>query len=191
MIYIKQGSIDFESLRASVRRVLNLVMKTDKFRKRDFGRLTAIEAGRTNRIKLTDFSLITATHSDCAPCDDVDGGLCMQHLAPIEWRPNFPVRFIYRVQIRQAGKYKVRFRYVTIHNNCSLALQLDEDELSTLSLPPCGGWGDWRSSETVEIDLPAGQHQFFVEVRGLKPDDRPDSDPKAKLNWFEVTSCSL
>lgn len=189
LIYIKQGSIDFESLRASVRRVLNLVMKTDKFKKRDFGRLTTIGAGGTNRIKLADFSLIAATHSDSAPCDDVGGGLCMQHLAPIEWRPNFPVKFIYRMQIEQAGKYKVQFRYVTIHENCSLALQLDDGELSALSLPQCDSWGDWRTGGTVELNLPAGQHQFFVEVRGLKPDGWIPSDPKAKLNWFELTPC--
>lgn len=102
----------------------------------------------------------------------------------------------YGVDVPQAGRYKVTYRYATQQPGVSAALLADGQAVGTASLPSTGGWGNYREASGI-VALAAGPQQLSVLIQGdgfnldwlrLAP---TDEEPVAELRRADIAKATL
>ncbi len=147
----------------SARRVLELVMKTHRFKQQDFGFCHTISSNRPTHIKAMESTAISATWTKCETCQDHDGG--MNHCKfGLDQRGN-DCYLIYLVDVERSGDFAFSVRFATALENIKLELTVDDDSCCIIEAPSTGDWQQWQTTETAIVSLPAGRHVFKLYVR--------------------------
>ena len=178
------GKLTRNELEASVKPVLELVMKTSKFRNQDYGVSHTICRDKPTRIKAVEITGTSYTFTGSGPCLDEDGGRNLTCLNK-DQRGN-DTYLIYNLHIEHAGAYRLTARMASAYHEPVLEFQLDGGVLARLCQEPFENsqdeavWQQWKTLGPVGIALPEGDHVLNVVVR------TEDEKQKISLNWIEL-----
>ncbi len=167
-------------LERSVRRVLELVMKTGKFKKQDFGISHRIASSGITRIKAIEMTAVSCTWTQAEPCQDIDGGFNHTRLGK-DQRGN-DTYLIYNLEIEKAGCYEFSIRVATIFDTSHLEFALDNCPTGKLQIRATGDGQIWSTQGPVKLDLAAGEHIFNIYIRDQ------ECNHGVNINWFEFKS---
>jgi len=74
----------------------------------------------------------------------------------------------FRVFVKNAGEYRVSYRYSALNADGSVELSLvdgTKQSLQTCKLPATGGWQTWKTVDAGKVTLSAGLHTLRLEVK--------------------------
>ncbi len=110
---------------------------------------------------------------DTENTSDAGGGLNVGWIDSGDWMDYF-------LSIPSNGTYKIDFRIASLSEAGQITLKLDDETISTISLPITGGWQVWQTA-SVNCTLTAGIKQFRILA----------SEGGFNINWFEISTSTL
>lgn len=84
----------------------------------------------------------------------------------------------YKVNVAQAGKYKLSFRVASATNGGNLVIKTNSSTLASLSVPGTGAWQNWQTIEQ-EVTLAKGVQTLSLDFTG-------GSGYLFNLNWLSA-----
>ncbi|MGE5805170.1 MAG: glycoside hydrolase family 3 C-terminal domain-containing protein, partial [Ignavibacteria bacterium] len=107
---------------------------------------------------------------DTENTSDAGGGLNVGWIDSGDWMEYF-------LSIPSNGTFKVDFRIASLSEAGQITLKLDDETISTISLPVTGGWQNWQTV-SVNCTLTAGIKAFrIIALEG-----------GFNLNWFDIST---
>lgn len=89
------------------------------------------------------------------PTSDIGGGLNVGYIGSGTW-------FEYDIAVPNPGQYRLQFR-VAVSNATSLKIMRDTTVLSTVNLPPSGGWQKWITVSSAPINFTSGNKTIRIQ----------------------------
>lgn len=169
---LQRGVVTRAKLQQTAIPVIELILKTDVFKRNDFGPLHRIKSSGKTSIKAMNLTGVSATWCAAHECLDDDGGYNVAELG--KDRRKMDTYIIYRIDVESAGKYELNARIATADDRCFLEYMIDGEKVAEAKFEhkstaenPYQDWFDVATS----IDLPSGEHRFDVMIRTIDEDD--------------------
>ncbi len=179
--------------------ILRVIMKTNRFRNRDFGRIYPLKADTSCRLPAAEMSSIMVANSNIAPCSDTTGGYCHCHLMRLA-HGNYKQRLTFRIDAEKAGCYQLSFRVAADRPGSSIEVVLNENRIGILEIEPTEAQRtpqaekadpnsvklqSFQTQGKLRIEIPQGESglQFYI-------DTVPGNATGITLNYIELTPLS-
>lgn len=162
--------------------VLATVIRTKRFRDRDFGRVYEVN-GEKLRLPASEMTGVLNGRSKLAECRDAGGGVCHCNLKSTVGAPQ---ELIYALDVKRAGAWRVSFRLATDRPDNRIDVRVDDRDFGGFAITPTEPvrspeaaatdplgkqLQSWRTQGDVRIELPAGECELHVVIstRELSP----------------------
>ena len=174
--------------------VLNVVMRTRRFKERDFGHVTAIPGNAPFRLKAAEMTSVLNDRSKLADCRDADGGVCHCHLVSVSF---IPQELVFSLNVARAGVWRAAFRLATCTPGNTLELWVDDRKMGGFTIEPTQPrrspdeeqrdiFGkelqSWRTQGDIRVEFPDGGCELKIVI------DTPESQLSGvSLNYIDFT----
>ncbi len=113
---------------------------------------------------------------DIETTTDVGGGYAVGYIRAGEWME-------YTVNIAKAGKYNIDTRVASNGQGGTFHIEIDgADVTGPITIPTTGGWQNWITLSTEEIDLPSGTHILRIAM-----DSVGTNGGVGNINYLEIS----
>lgn len=150
-----------EVVRTSAARILRMIMKTPKFKNHDFGTVFELKKGEKLVINANELSEISCNITRLE--ESGDGGL--NHTRLCKDQRDKDVYIIYRLNVKEAGTYKMSVRTATIFDSVSLEVTLNDKSCGLIKVEPTGDWQKYLSTGDWLLELPQGEAELKLYTR--------------------------
>jgi len=161
-------------LERNAEHILNVVMRTHRFKTRDFGRVHEVGEGPF-RLSGVEMTSVLNGRSKIIDCRDTTGGLCHSRLINIR---DTPQELVYFLNVKRAGAWRLSFRVATGTAGNRIAVRVDGRDLGgfevavtqprTVEEDHADFTGrdlqTWRTQGDIRVELPAGECELMVVV---------------------------
>ncbi len=176
--------------------VLRVVMKTNRFKNRDFARVFPLVKDTPLRLMAAEMSSVMVGSSNISPCRDVTGGRCHCHLITIH-HGNYSQRLTFLLDAEEAGRYQVSFRLAADRPGSSFDLVLDGEPVGSMAIAPTAQQRSaseekadpasaelqsWETQGNIQIDIPAGRRELGIFINTAT-----DNATGVNLNYIDLT----
>jgi len=175
--------------------VLNVVMRTRRFRERDFGQVNEIAGnGKAFRLKAAEMTTVLNDRSKLADCSDADGGICHCHLITVD---NTPQELVFSLNVGRAGVWRAAFRLATCTPNNTIEVWVDDRKMGGFTIEPTQPrrspdeerrdisgkeLQSWQTQGDIRVELPAGGCELKIVI------DTPEALASGvSLNYIDFT----
>ena len=105
-------------------------------------------------------------------CQDMLGGEQLGYIENGDWAS-------YSLNIEKRGMYGLSYRVASPSNNGKIEFLSGSKSLNTTNIATTGGWGNWATTNPVEIPLEQGQQNIKLNFKGT-------TGFLFNLNWFKL-----
>ena len=192
--YIQQyyHIIPRKSLERNAEHILNVVMRTQRFKNRDFGRIHEVGEGAF-RLKGVEMTSVLNGRSKIIDCKDEGGGLCHSRLISIR---SIPQVVTYFLKVKKAGAWRMSFRLATgtvgnrievrvgdrsfggFEVKCTQPRTYEEDHADFTGK----NLQTWQTQGDVRVELPEGDCDLKIVVSTTS-----DKLAGVSLNYIDFT----
>ncbi len=181
-------------LERNAERVLKVILKTNRFRNQDFGRIYQLKANSAMRFYAAEMSSVMVSNSNIAPCSE--GGKCHCHLMTLS-HGNYDQRLTFMLDAETAGRYQVSFRLAADRPGSTITLFLDDQRIGALEVAPTcprrtpdqekadpnsHQLQSWETQGCIPLDIPAGGSDLRIVIA-----TEPGNATGVNLNYVELT----
>ncbi|HHW46811.1 MAG TPA: carbohydrate-binding protein [Clostridiales bacterium] len=154
---LKKGFITRAELERNVRRVLELILKTDAFERKIVNpKFHEISDSGTTKIKAVEYSWKSSGIGTEA-CKDDDGGYNPTNTYEGNWLK-------FNIDVKKAGVYKVRARVASPNGSGIIRMIVDGIVVGEVrNTTSTGDWQKWTYTPYTEIKLPQGKSELKYE----------------------------
>lgn len=182
MNYAALNNLDVNELKKSVRFILNLILKSRRFKNRDFGPVNTILGNGASCIKAIDLNCVSHTFCGIEDCSDKGGGKSLRRLEK-DMRGN-DCFVSYTIDVKKAGEYELTVRFSAEDASSYMEIFIDEENKGIIpGLNPqeeSREWDEddpndpktpkkWVTSEKLQLRLESGIHNLKIYIRTQKP----------------------
>ncbi len=154
-------------LERNVERILNLVMKSKTFYNKIH--YTPYEITYGTRLKAAETYYEKSSGVKAETCSDEGGGMALGYCEPGEW-------LTYKVNVKESGSYHLFARIASERSTGAFQVLMDDEVIADFpAQPSTGGWQIWRTTDPIEVELTAGEHEMKILFTGSV----------LNLNWLE------
>ncbi len=183
-------------LERNAERILRIIMRTNRFRNSDFGRIYRLDGKNSLRMYAAEMSSVMVANSNIAPCSE--GGKCHCHLMTLA-HGNYKQRLTFMLNSESAGRYQVSFRLAADRPGSSIELYLDDKRAGLLDITPTcpqrtageekadpnsNKHQSWETQGGIVLEIPAGESDLCVFI-----DTASGNATGVNLNYVEFTPC--
>ncbi len=176
--------------------ILRVILKTNRFRNRDFGRVYPLKPDTALRLFAAEMSSVMIGSSNLSPCLDTTGGLCHCHLLTIG-HGNYSQRLTFTLDAETAGRYQVSFRLAADRPGSSFELCLDDAHIGGHEIEPTAPrrtqeeekadpasatLQSWQTQGEIQLEIPAGKSELRVFIHTAT-----DNATGVNLNYIDLT----
>lgn len=165
---LERGVITRDDLKASIRRLMEMIMKTNVFQTKivnpavtSIGDDTIFKAAENMTWSQTVRSETTG---------DEDGGLNLGYCDAGGWAE-------YWIDIAKAGTYDLSARSASNAGKGAFDVLIDGEVIASFDVPGTGGWQKWTTLDAQTVTLPAGKHLMRIAF----------TESGSNLNWLRFT----
>ncbi len=163
-------------LERNAARILRVIMKTNRFRNRDFARVYKLSSNSPLRLFGAEMSSVMIGSSNISPCKDTTGGFCHCHLMTIG-HGNYSQRLTYAIDAETETRCKVSFRLAADRPGSSIDLCLGEELITSMKIEPTAPqrtpeeekadpgsaqFQSWQTQGNIELTIPAGMSELRI-----------------------------
>ncbi len=156
--------------------ILKVIMKTNRFKEQDFGKVYRLEAGRTLRMPASEMSSVMTGNSNIAPCSE--GGECHCHLQTLS-HGNYDQRLTFVIEAEKAGVWKASFRLAADRGGSFITVYTDDRKAGTFDIKPTcaqrtaeeekadpnsNAMQSWKTQGGIECEIPQGTTLLYVFI---------------------------
>ena len=181
-----------KALERNAEHLLNVVMRTNRFKKRDFGRIHEVGEGPF-RLKGIEMTSVLNGRSKIIDCKDEGGGLCHSRLISIR---SIPQEVTYFLNVKRAGAWRMSFRLATgtegnridvrvgdrkfggFDIKCTQPRSYEEDHADFYGV----NLQTWQTQGDIRVELPEGECELCVVVSTAS-----DKLAGVSLNYIDFT----
>ncbi len=183
-------------LERNATRILRVIMKTNRFRNNNFGRIYPLDGKDILRISAAEMSSVMVANSNIAPCSE--GGKCHCHLMTLA-HGNYKQRLTFMLNAKRAERYQVSFRLAADRPGSFIELYIDDNRAGLLEITPTcprrtadeekadpnsNNLQTWETQGSIFAEIPAGESDLCVFI-----DTAPDNATGVNLNYVELIPC--
>lgn len=165
-----------KALERDAAHVLSVVMRTRRFKNRDFGRIHEVASGKPFRLKASEMTSVLNGRSKLADCRDADGGICHCHLANANGTPQ---ELVFSLNADRAGVWRASFRLTTCTPDNTFALWVDDRKMGDFTIVPTqerrseeeekrDNLGkelqSWQTQGNIRVEIPAGGSELKLVI---------------------------
>ncbi len=169
------GIIPRKALERNAANVLRVVMKTNRFLKRDFGRCFDI-ADSEVRLRAAEMTGILCGRSKLAECRDEGGGVSLCHLMSTVTSPQ---ELVYSLRVRRPGTWRMSFRVAADSTDNRIEVWVDDRKAGEFVINPtqpprsseesaADPFGmelqSWQTQGDLLVELPGGECELHVVI---------------------------
>ncbi|MBQ9336733.1 MAG: glycoside hydrolase family 3 C-terminal domain-containing protein [Lentisphaeria bacterium] len=151
--------------------VLGVVMKTNRFRKRDFGRIYRVGDGK---LELAAAEMTAVLNGRSKLAERADGGICHCNLKSTVGAPQ---ELIFALDVKRAGAWKVSFRLATDKPGSRIRVLVDDRDFGGFVITPT----EPRRSPEAEAADPLGKQIQSFETQGDVQIELPEGECELKV----------
>ncbi len=148
-------------VRTSVARILRMIMTTPKFKNHDFGTIFEVKKDEKLVINANELSEISCNITRLE--ESGDGGL--NHTRLCKDQRDKDVYIIYRLNVKEAGTYKMSVRTATTFDTVSLEVTLDDKSCGFIKVENTGDWQKYQTTGDWLLELPQGETELKLYTR--------------------------
>ena len=181
-----------KALERNAEHILNVVMRTNRFKKRDFGRIREVGEGPF-RLKGVEMTSVLNGRSKIIDCRDEGGGVCHSRLISIR---SIPQEVTYFLNVKRAGAWRMSFRLATgttgnrievlvdgksfggFDVRCTQPRTYEEDHEDFYGV----NLQTWQTQGDVRVELPQGECDLCIVVSTAS-----DKLAGVSLNYIDFT----
>ena len=183
-----------KALERDAAHVLDVVMRTRRFKERDFGRVNEVADGKCFRLKAAEMTSVLNGRSKLADCRDADGGICHCHLVSVNGTPQ---ELVFSLNVARAGAWKVAFRLAACTPGNTLDVWVDDRKMGGFAIEPTQPrrspeeeqrdmlgkeLQSWQTQGDIRVELPAGGCELKIVI------DTPEARASGvSLNYLDFT----
>jgi len=163
-----------KALERNAAHVLNTVMKTHRFKTRDFGRIHEIAPG-SFRLKAVEMTSVLNGRSKLAECKDADGGLSHNRLVSLT---DTPQELIFFLNVKRAGAWRMSFRLASGTAGNRIDVRVDGRDFGGFVIEPTESRTpeqegadlngmlvqSWQTQGDIRVELPEGECELCIAV---------------------------
>ena len=181
-----------KALERNAEHILNVVMRTQRFKNRDFGRIHEVGEGAF-RLKGIEMTSVLNGRSKIIDCKDEGGGLCHSRLISIRSIPQVVTYFL-NVKRAGAGRMSCRLATGTVGNRievrvgdrsfgsfevkCTQPRSYEEDHADFYGID----LQTWQTQGDIRVELPEGECELCIVVTTTS-----DKLAGVSLNYIDFT----
>ena len=179
--YASYGNLDLKQLDRSVYHILKLIMKTRRFKTKNFGPINKISGGKPSKFSALNLTSVSHTFAGIEKCSDIGGGESLRRLEK-DMRGN-DCFLTYILDFENSGEYNFSLRFSAEDSSSYIDFDIDgvhagsfkgidkslesrewnEDDPADPRIPK-----KWTSSEKVKINVTSGKHELKLYIRTEK-----------------------
>jgi len=181
-----------KALERNAAHVLNVVMRTNRFKKRDFGRIHEV-GGEAFRLLGVEMTSVLNGRSKITECKDAGGGLCHSRLISIR---EMPQELVYALKVKRAGAWRMSFRVATGTSGNRIGVLVDGKNFGDFEVKitqPRSYEEDhadfmgknlqtWQTQGDIRVELPEGDCDLMIVVSTSS-----DKLAGVSLNYIDFT----
>lgn len=156
--------------------ILRVIMKTNRFRDKDFGRFYLLKANTAVCLPAAEMSSVMIGSSNISRCDGPEGGWFHSHLLTIG-HGNYSQRLTFNLDAEAAGRYQASFRLAADRPGSSLELCLDNVRVGELKIMPTAPrrspeeekadsasarLQSWQTQGEIQFEIPKGKSELGI-----------------------------
>lgn len=168
---LERGVITRADLEASVKRLLNMIMKTSVFDTKILN--PAVVSIKTDTTLKAAENIIWSQTVKTESTKDSDGGLNLGYCDKDAWAE-------YYIDVAEAGSYDLSARSASNAGAGAFDVLVDGNVIASFDVPGTGGWQNWTTLDSVKVKLPAGRHLLRIQF----------TESGSNLNWLRFVQRS-
>ncbi len=183
-------------LERNAKRILRVIMKTNRFKNRDFARVFRLLPDTPLRLMAAEMSSVMIGSSNISPCRDVTGGYCHCRLMTIG-HGNYSQRLTFLLNAEAPGRYQASFRLAADRPGSSFDIVLDGEPTGSMVIAPTcprrsredekrdpasAELQSWETQGSVMLDIPSGLCELSIFINTAT-----DNFTGVNLNYIDLT----